>query len=108
MATQIITTDDLLEFKLELFRELKNLLEETSYHKRKKWLKSGEVRELLGISPGTLQNMRVNGSLPYTKIGGVIFYDYQDICKMLEENRITRPQQASSFIFHSSSNRFGQ
>ena len=46
-----------------------------------------EVRELLGISPGTLQNLRVNGTLPYTKVGGVVYYQSDDILKMLEENR---------------------
>jgi isocitrate dehydrogenase kinase/phosphatase len=39
------------------------------------------------VSPGTLQNLRVNGTLPFTKIGGVIFYDYDDIQRMLEENK---------------------
>jgi predicted site-specific integrase-resolvase len=54
----------------------------------KKWLKSYEVRELLNISPGTLQNLRINGTLPYTKIGGVMFYDYEDIKKILTENQV--------------------
>lgn len=54
----------------------------------RKWLKSHEVRKLLTISPGTLQNLRVNGSLSYTKIGGVIYYDYDDIRKMLEANKL--------------------
>jgi len=86
MPTEIVTTDDLREFKLEFFQELKKLLKEHYGQPSKKWLKSFEVRELLGISPGTLQNMRVNGTLPFTKIGGVIFYDYENIKKMLEDN----------------------
>jgi predicted site-specific integrase-resolvase len=45
------------------------------------------VRELLGISPGTLQNLRVNGTLPYTKIHGSMFYDYEDIKKMMKDNQ---------------------
>jgi len=36
---------------------------------------------------GTLQNLRVNGTLPFTKIGGVIFYEYEEIKKMLEKHR---------------------
>ena len=54
---------------------------------RKKRLKSPEVRELLGISPGTLQNLRVNGTLPFTKVRGMVYYQSDDILKMLEENR---------------------
>ena len=48
------------------------------------WLKSYEVRKLLGISAGTLQNLRVNGTLPYTKIGGLMYYRFEDIQKLME------------------------
>lgn len=85
---QIITTGDLEEFKIELLDEIGKLLKQVNGEPSKKWLKSQEVRKLLGISPGTLQNLRVNGTLPYTKVGGVIFYEFSDIRKMLEGNRI--------------------
>ena len=88
MPTEIVTTDDLRELKTDLLQEFKKLLNEHHGQPAKKWLKSWEVRKLLGISPGTLQNLRVNGSLPYTKVGGNIFYDYEDIRKMLEENQV--------------------
>lgn len=88
MAATIITTEDLLEFKMELLDEIKKLLNNQSGRTTKKWLKSQEVRELLGISPGTLQNLRINGTLPYTKVGGVLYYDYDEINKVLEQNRI--------------------
>ncbi len=84
MPAEIVTSDDLREFKIELFRELKRMLQEHHGQPSKKWLKSYEIRKLLGISPGTLQNLRMNGTLPFTKIGGVLFYDYEDIRKMLE------------------------
>jgi len=87
MAAEIITTDDLMTFKIELVEEFKKLLKEHTGQPAKKWLKSPDVRELLNISPGTLQNLRVNGTLPFTKIGGVIYYDYDDIQKMLLENK---------------------
>ena len=56
--------------------------------KKKKWLKSNEVRKLLNISPGTLQNLRINGTLSYTKIGGIIYYAYSDLMKVLEQNKV--------------------
>lgn len=84
---QIITTDDLREFKMELLEEIEQLLKSMDGKPGKQWLKSPEVRKLLDISPGTLQNLRVNGTLAYTKIGGVIYYAYEDIQKMLEDNR---------------------
>ncbi|QCX37294.1 helix-turn-helix domain-containing protein [Aureibaculum algae] len=88
MAATIITTEDLHEFKIELLDEIKTLLQNQSGQTPKKWLKSPEVRDLLGISPGTLQNLRINGTLPYSKIGGVLYYDYQEIAQILEQNRI--------------------
>ena len=60
----------------------------------KKWLKSTEVRKLLGISPGTLQNLRINGTLPYSKIGGVIYYDHEEIQNILAQNRVDNSYQA--------------
>lgn len=86
MAAQIITKEDLDQFGIELLAELKSLLSRQNKSTPKKWLKSFEVRKLLGISHGTLQNMRVTGVLPYTKVGGIIFYNNDDIQRMLMEN----------------------
>ena len=88
MPTQIITTDDLREFKIELLDEIEKLLKTTSTTTSKKYLKSGELMKLLKVSPGTLQTLRINGTLPYTKIGGIIFYDADEIYKVMKENSI--------------------
>jgi hypothetical protein len=80
---QLITLQDLELFKQEMISEMKKLLWQNGVHPMKKWLKTPEVRKLLNISYGTLQNLRVNGSLPFTRIGGIIYYDYEDIQKML-------------------------
>jgi len=87
MAATIITPEDLQNFKQELLSEIQKLLSQRQTTPARKWLKSNEVRRLLLVSPGTLQNLRVNGTLPFTKIGGVIFYDYDDIQKMIEEHK---------------------
>ena len=88
MPTQIITTDDLREFKIELLEEFKKLLENSTSPTVKKYLKSNELMKLLKVSPGTLQTLRINGTLPYTKIGGIIFYDAEEIDKVMKENSI--------------------
>lgn len=92
MAASIITLEDLQNFKKELLEEIKKLLGErsTGTLQPRKWLKSHEVRRLLTISPGTLQHLRVNGTLPFTKIGGVIYYDNDDIQKMLNDHKDSR------------------
>ncbi len=87
MPATILTTDDLNEFKIELIDEFKKLLRQNGLQPVKKWLKSPEIRKLLNISPGTLQNMRINGTLPFSKVGGVIYYDYDDIQKMFHSKK---------------------
>jgi hypothetical protein len=87
MAAQILTVEDFQQFKAELFRELQLLVKPSNTIQQRKWLKSYEVREMLGISPGTLQTMRANRSVAYTKIGGLVFYDYDDIIKLMEADK---------------------
>lgn len=81
---QLLTVEDLENFKAELFDEIKKLLKAVGTGVSKKWLKSYEVKKLLSISSGTLQTMRDNKSLPFTRIGGVIYYDYEEIEKILK------------------------
>ena len=80
---RIVTKRDLLNFGNLLLSEIKN--SKTTETPTKQWLKSAEVRELLKISPGTLQNLRINGTLKYKRIGGIIYYNYEGIVKMLEK-----------------------
>lgn len=87
MAVEIITRDDLNEFRSLLLTDLKEMLN-SKLQQQKQWLKSGEVRKLLNISPGTLQNLRINGTLTYTKIGGIMYYDNSDIDKLLSDNKV--------------------
>lgn len=91
MAIEVLTREDLQEFRTLLLDDLKKLLGAQS-QKDKKWLKSPEVRRMLNISPGTLQNLRINKTLAYTKIGGIIYYDSQDIDKLLERNKVREEQ----------------
>jgi len=86
MPAQIITTDDLREFKIELLDEIRVLISEQKNPVIKKWMKSVEVRKLLNISSGTLQTLRINGTLPYTKIGGTNYYNVSDIDTLLSQN----------------------
>ena len=86
-AHQLITIDDLQHFKKQLLEELLAALRKQTGVVQKKWLKSHEIRRLLKISPGTLQTLKSTGVIPYTKVGGVHFYDYEDIQKLLESGK---------------------
>ena len=87
MAVQIITIEDLNEFRSLLLNDLKEIIQ-SKPQQTKQWLKSNEVRKLLNISPGTLQNLRINGTLTYTKVGGIMYYDNADIEKLLNGNKV--------------------
>lgn len=82
MNVELITKEDLRQFKTELLNDIKAIVQPQGQSKQ--WLKSAEVRKLLNISPGTLQNLRINGTLRYTKIGGMMYYKLEDITKLLE------------------------
>lgn len=84
MSVTILTKEDFQEFKIEILNEIKNLIQTGESTQRKKWLKSNEVRKLLNISPGTLQNLRINGTLNPNRIGGILYYKYDDIVKILD------------------------
>ncbi len=87
MAVEIITREDLNEFRSLLLTDLKDMFN-SKPQQQKQWLKSSEVRKLLNISPGTLQNLRVNGNITYTKVGGILYYSSSDLEKVLEENKV--------------------
>ena len=85
-ANQLTTVEDLINFKKELISEIRSLFSVHTSQPVKRWLKSFEVKELLHISTGTLHNLRTNGTLPFTKIGGVVFYDMQVVERILEKH----------------------
>lgn len=84
MSVELLTKEDLHHFKDELLQEIKHLLLKRS--EQKKWLKTDEVKKLLKISPGTLQTLRINGTLQFSRIGNIIYYDAEHIEKMLQKN----------------------
>lgn len=88
MSTTPVTKVELRRFKRELLDDIKQLLVAQDPGRIKKYLKSPEVVNLLQISPGTLQHLRNNGTLPYIKIGGVIYYDPEEIHRAMVQNQV--------------------
>jgi hypothetical protein len=89
MTNELLTREDLQQFRMQLLGELKEVLQQ-SKQSTKQWLKSSEVRKMLGISHGTLQNLRITRSLPYTKLGGIMFYKYEDIENLLDAGLVSK------------------
>ncbi len=79
LRNQLVTLADLQDFRLQLLKDFKELMSQNVNVPDRPWLKSSEVRKLLNVSPGTLQTLRDNGTLHYNKVGGIIYYHYEDI-----------------------------
>ena len=90
MAATIITKEDLLEFKEDLLNEIRDIIQpaaKAANSEGRQWLKSWEVKKMLGISNGTLQTMRIKGTISFTKMGGLMFYSYEDILKLMKPTK---------------------
>src|SRR5687767_11404394 len=87
LRNQLLTIGDLEDFREKMLTEIRDLIKESNGQPQKQWLRSSEVRKMLGISPGTLQNLRVNRTLSYSKVGGIVFYKYDEIIKLLENSQ---------------------
>ena len=84
MDSQIITRDDLRLFRFELIKDIQVLLHQQQPLSSKPLLKNSEVKKLLSLSETKIQRLRIRGLLPSTKIGGVHYYRYADIEKLMD------------------------
>lgn len=85
MEIELMTKADFHSLKNDIVDEIKKFFQAPA--DQKEWLKSVDVMKMLGCSPGTLQNLRVNGKLPFTKMGGTMYYSRKDVLQVLEGNK---------------------
>jgi excisionase family DNA binding protein len=91
MNIYISTKDELKEVvntavKQLLEKELPRIIRKA---KRKEWLSTNEVMELLDCSRRTMQYLRDEGRIPYSQEGRRILYHIDDIEEYLKNNKIT-------------------
>lgn len=79
LSRGLISLDDLSDDQIDTLCE-QAFLED--------WIDGQEVMMKLHISPRTLQTLRSNGTIPYTKIGHKIWYLKSDIERILRTNYI--------------------
>jgi hypothetical protein len=84
MKIELITQQNLDDLKTEIINELKKCFQISENNEI--WLKSKEVRKILGCSEGTLVNLRTSGTLPYSKINGTLYYKRSAINNLLNSN----------------------
>lgn len=76
MGLEVLTANDLETFRTKLLGDIELLM----HRKRpKKWLKTNEVMELLGMSEVTLQTLRNRKQIPFKKLGGICYYNAEEL-----------------------------
>lgn len=76
-----VTQTDLQNFKQEMIDELKRLINNQP-QAIPEFLRSSQVKSLLGCSDSKLETMRKNGTISHSKVGGTIYYKSEDISKL--------------------------
>ena len=74
---------DELSIRLETLKTKLDSLYAHSGVAPQKWLNIQQVCMRLSISKRTLQHLRDCGVLPFTKMGGIVFFKPEDVEKML-------------------------
>ena len=87
MSIDIVTKDDLLAFRNLLLSDLKQLLSEVSGKQTEpiEGYKTKNVRNILGCSVNKLVSLRVSGKIRAKKVGGTLYYNKEDVKKLLQE-----------------------
>lgn len=83
MSIELITKDDLEAFRKNLLADIQHLLSSNQTDENKGWLRCSDVRKMLKISTGTVQNLRISGKLKSQKVGGIHFYKLTDVENMI-------------------------
>ncbi len=79
MVIDKVTFERMLSGFENLAEKVERLCREHGDLGEREWLDSNDVCRLLGISPRTLQTMRENGTLAYTKISHKVYYKPEDV-----------------------------
>lgn len=82
MSQETLTKDDLEIFRQALLHDIKVLMQPLE-RDNEEWLRCSDVRKLLKISTGTIQNLRISGKLKSNKVGSIHFYKRSDVEAMI-------------------------
>lgn len=77
----LATKQDIEMLRQELLQVFAKLSHNAS--PQKEWLRTKEVRDMLGLSAGSLSNWRIKGILKPTKIDGIYYYRLSEIMALL-------------------------
>jgi len=84
---------EIIDLILILSNEIKNIKVYLEFIKKSKlelfsqsWIDGQDVMQAMHISKRTLQSLRDNGTLPYSRLNGKFYYKISDIENILNDN----------------------
>lgn len=88
MNIKLLTYEELEAANQALLAEFKNLIksELSDWLRTKKWIRAKDLQKITGWSSSSIQTYRANGTLKYSKVGGTVFYDFENLINLLETN----------------------
>lgn len=86
MNVEVITKEDLQTFRMQLLEDIKSLLQgrEKSLENIEGY-KTANVRKILGCSVNKLVSLRIARKIRTKKIGGTVYYNKEDVKRLVEE-----------------------
>lgn len=85
MKIAILSETEIEEFRKQLLQDLISLFSREKEDDNR-WIKTAEVKKILGCSINTIHNYKNAGILSYNKIGGTIYYDKERVYELLNNN----------------------
>ena len=85
--------------KLDYFvQRMDDLCQQHGEKKAERWMDSHDVCRKLRISPRTLQTLRDNGTLAFTKIGNRTYYRLEDVERVIVDVEERRKKTMSGYV----------
>jgi len=88
MGVEVVNAADLEAFRIRLLEDITKLLASQS---PKKWLKTQEVMDMLGMSEVTLLTLRNKGIIPFRKLGNICYYHVDELDEAIKKLQHAKP-----------------
>ncbi len=88
MSVEIVTKEDLQHLRLQLINDLKDFVVQVKSEIASpslEGMKTKHVRKILDCSYNKVQALRIAGKLRCNKVGGTLYFNKQDVQKLLQE-----------------------
>ncbi|SEP07130.1 DNA-binding protein [Flavobacterium sp. fv08] len=91
-----VTREDLRQFGIMLLDRIRSIIAETSPKNSEvsppEWLKSKSVRQMLDLSAGSVQNLRISQKVRFKKVLGSYYYNREDLLNLFKDEPVAQAQ----------------